>query len=165
MQSNEADTPVFSALIKPHRSLNGEAYRILITCLCLATLVSSIPFMVMGAWPVAGYFGLDLIALLIAFRVNFRQAQAYEEVVLSYVELVLRQVSPRGETREWRLNPQWVRIERQDDEEFGLRHIAIVSGPTRIDVAGQLSPAERADFLQALEAGLLEVRRGPRYHS
>lgn len=165
MQSTNADRPVFSAMIKPHRSLSGEAYRILITCLCLATIVSSIPFMVMGAWPVAGYFGLDLLAILIAFRVNFRQAQAYEEVVLSYVELVLRQVSHRGEAREWRFNPQWVRIERQEDEEFGLRHIAIVSGPTRIDVGGQLSPAERADFLQALEAGLLEAKRGPRYQS
>jgi hypothetical protein len=32
-------------------------------------------FLLMGAWPVFGFFGLDVLAIYWAFRINFRRAE------------------------------------------------------------------------------------------
>ena len=164
MTTQTADDTVFSALIRPHRSMGAEGRRLVITLVAVAGVISSIPFMIIGAWPVAGYFGLDVLLLAIAFRVNQNRAHEWEEVLLTPVQLHFRRVSHRGETAEWHLNPAWVRIERgSEDEDFGLQDLAIVSGPTRIPVAKHLSPLERAQFARAFEAGLLKAKRGPRF--
>ncbi|MGL4495493.1 MAG: DUF2244 domain-containing protein [Beijerinckiaceae bacterium] len=159
-----ADQTLFSAHIRPHRSLGADARRLVITLVAVAGIISSIPFMIVGAWPVAGYFGLDVLLLWIAFRVNQNRAAELEEVLVTPVQLYMRRIGHRGDTAEWRFNPAWVRIERgREDEEFGLHDLSIVSGPTRVAVARHLSPLERADFARAFEAGLAQARRGPRF--
>ncbi len=57
-RSDAARRPVFDATITPHRSLGQQGFRIVMTLVCLASVVSSIPFVVLGAWPVAGFFGI-----------------------------------------------------------------------------------------------------------
>ena len=56
--SEAAEKPVFDATITPHRSLGQDGFRIVMTLVCLISVAASIPFMVLGAWPVAGFFGL-----------------------------------------------------------------------------------------------------------
>lgn len=151
--------PVFSAVITPHRSLGKNAFRLVMTLVCLATVVSSLPFIVLGAWPVAGFFGLDLLALYIAFRVNFRQAKAVEEVVVTRIEVLLRKVTHRGIATEWRFNPAWTKLERIDDEDFGMLGLSLVSRGQSVSIAQALSPAERESFATALTNALAEARR------
>jgi uncharacterized membrane protein len=161
--ASPADDTVFAATIQPHRSLGDGRRRMVIVLVAVAAALSSVPFWLVGAWPVIGYFGLDVLLLWLAFRINTRRARAFEEVVLTHVELCLRKVTHRGETREWRFSPAWVRVERREDEEFGLLGLSVVSGRTRVPLAAALSPAERADFARALDAGLMQARRGPRF--
>ena len=87
---------VFDATITPHRSLSADGFRIVMTLVCLASVAASIPFIVLGAWPVAGFFGLDALALFIAFKVNFRAARAFERIVVTPLEVLLRKVSHHG---------------------------------------------------------------------
>lgn len=164
MTSPGADETVFKAQIRPHRSMGVAARRLVITLVALAGVISSIPFMVIGAWPVAGYFGLDVLLLWIAFRVNQNRGNELEEVTLTPVLLYLRRICHRGRISEWRFNPLWTRIERgRQDEDYGLHRLDVVSGPSRVAVARQLSPRERADFATAFEAGLAKAKSGPRY--
>ena len=44
-------------------------------------------FLLIGAWPVFGFLGLDVLLIYIAFRANFRAARAYEEVTVTATEL------------------------------------------------------------------------------
>jgi uncharacterized membrane protein len=152
--------PLFAAVIQPHRSLEARQFRILMALCCLATAAACIPFLVLGFWPVAGFFGLDLVGLYIALRVSFRSGRSFEEVVLTPIELLFRQVSHRGERREWRFNPLWTRIDREDDDEFGLQRLALVSRGEQVVIAGALSPAERESFAAALGQALARVKRG-----
>ena len=64
---------------------------------CLGTAAASIPFVVLGAWPVAGFFGLDLLALYAAFLISFRSGRSFEELELTPLELLFRKVTWRGE--------------------------------------------------------------------
>jgi uncharacterized membrane protein len=156
---SDAERPVFAAVITPHRSLGPQGFRLVMTLICLATVVSSVPFIVLGAWPVAGFFGLDLIALYIAFRVNFAEARAMEEVAVSRIEVLVRQVSARGEAREWRFNPAWTRMEIDRHEEFGVMGLALVSRGQSVVIGRHLSPPERESFAEAFRSALAEARR------
>jgi len=154
------ERPVFAAVIHPHRSLGPGGFRIVMTLCCLAAAAASIPFVVLGVWPVAGFFGLDLLALFIAFRLNFRDARAFEEVVLTRIELMFRRVSHRGQRREWRFNPLWTKLHQEHDDEFGLQTLALVSGRRRVVIASELSPPERESFADAFGKALADVKQG-----
>ena len=156
-----AERPVFDATITPHRSLDQNGFRIVMTLVCLASVGASIPFVVFGAWPVAGFFGLDAVALFIAFHVNFRHARAFERIVVTPLEVLLRKVSHHGREAVWRFNPAWTKLERQDDEDYGLLRLSLVSRGQSVAVAAALSPAEREGFADALGSALAKARRGP----
>lgn len=158
--TDRAERPVFAATIQPHRSLGPGGFRVVMTLCCLAAVVASAPFVALGFWPVAGFFGLDILALYIAFRVNFRQGRSFEEVVLTPIELLFRRVTHRGERREWRFNPLWTKLHREHDDEFGLQRLALVSRGERVVIAGELSPGERESLAEALSKALAEVKRG-----
>jgi uncharacterized membrane protein len=154
------EQPVFAAVIRPHRSLGRDGFRVVMTLCCLATVGASLPFMVLGFWPVGGFFSLDLIALYVAFRVNYRRGQSFEEVVLTPLELLFRRVTHKGEKREWRFNPLWTKLDRESDEDFGLQKLALVSRGERLVIAGDLSPPERESLADALGKALADVKRG-----
>lgn len=155
-----AERPVFDATITPHRSLGQKGFRVVMTLVCLSSVVSSIPFIVLGAWPVAGFFGLDAVALFIAFHVNFRHARAFERIVVTPLEVLLRKVSHHGREAVWRFNPAWTKLERQTDEDYGLLHLTLVSRGQSVPVAAALSPGEREGFAEALGTALASARRG-----
>jgi uncharacterized membrane protein len=154
------EQPVFAAVIRPHRSLGRDGFRIVMTLCCLASVVASIPFLVLGFWPVAGLFGLDFLALYIAFRVNFRSGESFEELTLTPIQLLVRKVTPRGRASEWRFNPLWTRLDREDDDEYGLQTLSLSSRGQHVVIARDLSPPERETLAEALGRALSDVRRG-----
>jgi len=154
------EQPVFAAVIRPHRSLGPSGFRTVMTLCCLATIVSSIPFVALGFWPIAGFFGLDFLALYIAFRVNFRHGESFEQLELTPLEFLVRRVSHRGETREWRFNPLWTRLRREEDDEFGLQLLEVASRGQSVVIARDLSPPERETLADELGRALSDVKRG-----
>jgi uncharacterized membrane protein len=114
----------------------------------------------MGAWPVFGFFGLDVLLLYWAFRLNYRHARAYEEVKVTPSALTLRQVSHRGRAREWVLNPLWVRLNKVVHEEYGIERLSLVSRGKELAIANFLGPEEKASFAKALGHALAEAKRG-----
>jgi uncharacterized membrane protein len=156
-----ADVKIFSAVITPHRSLGPTGFLIFMLCLGALSFISGVAFVLMGAWPVCGFFGLDVLLVYVAFRASYRSARAYEEVTVTASELTLRKVSPRGGVREFTLNPLWVRLDRIVHEEFGIERLFLVSQGRRLPIAGCLGPDEKASFARALAGALGEARRGP----
>ena len=152
---------IFSALITPHRSLGRAGFVALMVAIGAINFSAGLLFLVVGAWPVVGFLGLDVLLIYWAFKASYRSAAAYEQVMVTASELKVRKVNPRGQAREWTLNPLWVRLDRQGDPEFGLEKLFIVCRGRRLAIAGFLSPAEKESFADALAAALGEARRGP----
>ncbi len=161
--TNSGNAQIFAARIRPHRSLSQQNFRLLLIVFCGAAFFTTLPFLILGAWPVVGFMGLDVLLFWWAFRVNFRDARAYEDVSVTPLELTLAKVSPRGERAEWRWNPIWVRLVREEDEDYGLTRVALVSRNSEVEVAGFLGPAARAEFAADLSQALSEAKRGPRF--
>ena len=70
---------LFSALLTPHRSLNRTGFLVLMGFVSVISFAAGLAFLLMGAWPVLGFFGLDVLAIYWAFRVNFRSARACDD--------------------------------------------------------------------------------------
>jgi uncharacterized membrane protein len=156
-----SDPPLFSAILTPHRSLNSAGFLAVMLTLGGASFASGIVFVLLGAWPVAGFLGLDVALVYWAFRANFRAATAYEEVTVTASELRFRKVSHRGKIIEWSLNPLWVRLDREVDDEYGMLRLYVVSRGRRFSIGGFLPPVEKESFAKALGEALGEARRGP----
>lgn len=153
------ETPVFAARLHPNRSLGQRAMIAVLAGTALAGVLVSIPFYLLGAWPVLGFFGLDVLALYVAFRVCNARARDYEELLLTQVELLFRRVSHKGWSREWRFNPFWVRVLREEHEEFGTQRLALVEGRRSVIVGRFLGAEEKAEVAGALQEALGQARR------
>ena len=152
---------IFAATITPHRSLGSTGFLILMLCIGALSFGCGMLFLLLGAWPVFGFLGLDVLLIYVAFRANFRAARAYEEVTITASELTVRKVSHHGVVREWTLNPLWVQLDRIVHEEFGIERLFLVSRGRRLAIASFLGPDEKASFARALSAALGEAKRGP----
>jgi uncharacterized membrane protein len=156
-----AEPTIFSAIITPHRSLGTTGFIILMLAIGGISFVAGMAFLILGAWPVLGFFGLEVVLIYWAFRANYRAARAYEVVTVTATELTVRKVSHHGKVREWTLNPVWVRLDRIAHAEFGIERLFLVSHGRRLAIAGFLGPHEKESFAHALSAALGEAKRGP----
>jgi uncharacterized membrane protein len=152
---------IFSAIITPHRSLSSTGFLVVMLLVGGISFVGGVVFLIVGAWPVVGFLGLDVLLVYWAFRVNYRAAAAYEEVTVTPSELLVRKVSHRGEVAEWTLNPVWAQLDRETHEEFGIERLFLVSHGKRLPIAGFLGPKEKESFASALAIALGEAKRGP----
>jgi len=159
------DQPMlFSARLTPHRSLGRTGFVVLMSFLSIVSFAAGVAFWLMGAWPVLGFFGLDVLAIYWAFRVNFRRAEASEEIVVTASELRVRRVSHRGHIVEWVFNPLWVQLDRKTHAEFGIERLYLVSRGRRVSIGNFLGADEKASFAKALMVALQAAKRGPTYN-
>src|ERR1700684_3396841 len=114
---------LFSARLTPHRSLNRTGFLVVMAFVSVVSFAAGVAFLLMGAWPVVGFFGLDVLAIYWAFRVSFRRAKASEEVRLTPSELHVRRISHRGHVVEFTFNPLWVRLHRHPHAEICIGRV------------------------------------------
>ena len=159
-----AEPTLFAARITPHRSLSRIGFSALMGFLTVVGFAAGVTFWLMGAWPVFGFFGLDVLAVWWAFRVNFYRAQAIEEITITASELRVRRVSHRGHEVEWVFNPLWVQLDQKTHAEFGIEKLYLVSRSRKISVGSFLGADEKASFAKALTAALHAAKRGPTFN-
>ena len=160
----DAQPELFSALLTPHRSLNRTGFLVVMAFVSAVSFAAGVAFLLMGAWPVLGFFALDVLAIYWAFRIYFRHAKASEEILMTPSELRVRRVSHRGHVVEFVFNPLWVRLDRQTHAEFGIEKLYLVSKGRRVSVASFLGADEKASFANTLATALQAARRGPTYN-
>src|SRR5215475_10488585 len=152
------DPVLFSALLTPHRSLNRTGFILVMAFLSVISFAAGIAFLIMGAWPVVGFFGLDVLAIYWAFRINYRRAKASEKNSVTPTDWRVRRISHRGHVAEWVLNPLWVQVDQVAHEEFGIERLYLVSRGRRVSIGSFLGPDEKASFSNALKVGLAAAR-------
>ncbi len=155
------EPPIFAATLRPHRSLSARGFMLVMLALVACSFTAGLAFWSMGAWPVVGFFGLDILLVQLAFRLNYRQARAFEEIRVFRDRMTVTSTSARGRTTESDFNPYWARIEVERHPEAGVTRVTIASHGRRLDIAGFLGPWERESFAQALSSALARTRAMP----
>jgi uncharacterized membrane protein len=146
------------AVITPHRSLSERGFIILIAVVTIANCCSAAVFVHMGAVFVPFFLGIDVMAVLVAFTVSYRQARRVERVTITAREVRVTHETPSWSRVVWESPTAFTRVnvEREDEQTFGLR--LALSG-REVAVAQALSPRERGEFAKALEQAIWEARR------
>ncbi|MCB1472846.1 MAG: DUF2244 domain-containing protein [Rhodobiaceae bacterium] len=150
--------PIFKAVITPHRSLSARGFFAVMATVAAVSFVSGMVFLSIGAWPVFGFFGLDVALVWFAFRANYRSARVRETVWLSHDTLRIERMDVRGRRRRAEFNPYWARLEVERDDEFGMLSLTVVSRGIRERVGDWLSPPEREQFAGAFSKALHDAR-------
>lgn len=153
-----ADAPIFSALLVPYRSLGKRGFTILMAFLGVVSIGTSLGFLIEGAWPVVGFFGLDVALVWLAFKASYRSAKAREEVRVSRTDLLVRKVSPRGVVQEAHFNPFWARFQVARHDEIGITRMAVSGQGHSTEIGGFLNPDDRESFATAFGRALQKAR-------
>jgi uncharacterized membrane protein len=148
--------PLFEAELKPHRSLPPRGFLILMCVFGGINFAAGTAFWLLGAWPVFGFFGLDVLLLWLAFRYSYRQARAREFIRLDEYSLTIRRRDARGREQISRLQPYWLRVECRDDDESAALRLCSHGRSTALGVF--LSPGERRNLAEALREALARLR-------
>lgn len=147
----------FEAVLYPNPALSSRAYAMFMALAVLVTAALVTLFVSMGAWPVGGFFGLDLLLLYLAFRAARRNARRFEWVRVDQQAVTVRRVGPDGRATEWRFDPCWVRVHL--DEPPGPHSLVVLaSHGRRLALGSFLTPEERREFAQALGQVLQRLR-------
>jgi uncharacterized membrane protein len=151
----------FRAILHPHRSLGPTGFLILMLAIGGASFVTGMVFLLMGAWPVFGFFGLDVALVYIAFRLNYRAGRLYETVELTPEALTVTRVHPSGKRESFDFNPYWVRVLLAQSA-HGRTELRLALHGREFVFGHFLTEDERRDFSNAL-TGALIAARNPRY--
>jgi uncharacterized membrane protein len=142
------------AVLRPHRSLSLAAFRLMLFAVIAVNLAVAAVFVAQGAFPVAGFLGLDVLALWLAFRINYRAARREEHVRVAPSHVHVASVDADGAAKHWVLNPVWARVGRDG------RGVLIRAGARQMRLGAFLSPKECEDFAAALDTALWRAKRG-----
>ena len=149
------DAPLFlDAVLRPHRSLSLAAFKLMLVVVIAVNVAVAAVFWSQHAYPVAGFLGLDVLALWLAFRINYRAARAEERVRVAQTQMHLERRDPAGRARHFVLNPIWAQVSQ---DSLG---VAVRSGGASMRIGAFLSPAQRADFARTLREALFRAKRG-----
>lgn len=145
------------AVLTPTRSLPRAGLYVLLGVLAVFNILVALLFLTMGAWPAPIFLGLDFLAVLLAFHLSYRQARRRERVQVSADEVrVVHEVGAQKRTV-WRSPTAFTRVEVEAKGQPEVR-VTLALSRRRLVVAGQVSPQERAQFADALQAAIRSAR-------
>ncbi|HEY1261436.1 MAG TPA: DUF2244 domain-containing protein [Stellaceae bacterium] len=143
----------FERVLSPHRSLPARGFHLLMLGLGLVSFAYGIGFVAIGAWPVFGFFGLDVALVYLAFRINYRSARRSETLRLAGDDFTVERVGVYGHRRLWRFQPFWLRVVLE--ERAGDRNrLYLASHGQSLTIADFLVPAARRELAATIRDAL-----------
>ncbi len=149
-----SDDPVlFDAVLTPNRSLGPRGFVILMAAVCTVSFAAGFAFFLAGAWPVMGFFGLDVAIIYLAFRINYRRASVHENLCLTREALTIERVNHWGEAKTWHFAPAWLQVRMVEPARPG-RGLVLRSHGQDLEIGRFLTLEERRDLAGALRQAL-----------
>ncbi len=155
--SDTVDTLVFQAEITPHRSLSPRGMSLVIGFLCLTSLGITLLFWWLGAWPVAGFNGGEMLIAVVLLRANARAKREREVLLLSERGFRILRFDQNGQRTESTMPSDWLNVTLR--ERPGRVPGLFLSAHGQMEeVARALGEAEKRDLAQAISGALYRWR-------
>tara|TARA_B100000676_G_scaffold50873_1_gene50040 strand:- start:20308 stop:20832 length:525 start_codon:yes stop_codon:yes gene_type:complete len=150
----------FDAVLQPHTSLGPQGFLLLMAVIGVISFTAGVAFIMVGAWPVFGFLGLDVVLVYVAFKFNYRDARRYETVKLTDRKLLIERVGPTGRRQKWSFQTYWLKVDLENpptpESALMLRSHGKV-----LEIGSFLTPQEKYDLATALRDELEKLRRNP----
>jgi uncharacterized membrane protein len=160
-QAEPAEPGPFRVVLTPYRSLGPTGFIVLMTALGVISFVTGIAFLMMGAWPVLGFFGLDVALVYVAFKLNYRSGRLYETLELTPAKLTWTRVHPSGKREQFDCNPYWARVSLREWPD-GRTDLRLIAQGKELIFGRFLNDDERRELAAALKGALMDARGGAR---
>lgn len=133
---------------------------LLMVAISAVSFVAGIVFFAMGAWPITGFFGLDVGIIYLAFRLNYRAGRAHEVVEITHDALTITHTKPSGAASSFTCNPYWARVNVRTWPD-GRTDLRVLSHGKAHTFGLFLTDDEKRDFAEAM-ADALQTNRTAR---
>jgi len=152
-----AAAPFFERVLLPHRSLPSRNFHLLMGLLGAISFAAGVGFVSIGAWPVIGFFGIDVALVYFAFRLNYRSARQSETLRLAEDAFTVERISVRGERRRWQFQPFWLRVIFEERPDTSNR-LMIASHGRALVIGDFVPPAIRRELAVTIREALARWR-------
>jgi uncharacterized membrane protein len=150
-------TPLLDLTLRPHRSLSPAGFAWLMGLLCAVSFVAGLVFLLVGAWPVVGFLGLDVLLVWIAFRASYARGRQRERVTLFEDRLEIERVDPQGRTTTESWQPYWLQVDLA-----GRPEAVRLTSHGKSTWLGRFLPVdERAPLARTIADALAKLRYSP----
>jgi uncharacterized membrane protein len=155
-----SETQPLDIVLRPHRSLSPTGFWIIMSILAAWSFAGGIVFLLVGAWPVIGFVGIDVALVWWAFKASYGDQRAHERLRLVDGTLIVDRVDKRGAVESTSFPAYWLRVGLEAPA--GRQKQVVLTSHGRRQVIGAfLSPDERADLVRYLEECLTRARATP----
>jgi len=158
MSTKTQAKPLFAATLTPHRSLTPNGKRIVIGLVAALALVPGIIFYLVGAWPVVGFMGLDVLAIWAALTLSMRSGKLHEVITLWPTALELKRVDAKGAEDTLSFVPQNVRFLVDRDYNERVTGLWLKEQDRKIPLGAFLSIDEKLSLSKVFGTALRKAR-------
>jgi uncharacterized membrane protein len=160
--SGVPETILFEAVSSPPAALSARGMRWLCGLGAGVAAVPALLFTLLGAWPVLGFLGVEVVLVLGLVAAHRRWSRAaVERVLLTEGRLTVRRADGRGGQEAAELEPYWTRLDLE--ERAGAVPVLTVRARGRRVEIGRFLAAEEKRALAAALDGALREYRTPRF--
>lgn len=145
-------------VLHPHRSLTPRGFLFFMVGIGAVSFAAGLVFIMIGAWPVTGFFGLDVALIYWAFKSNFRSGRKLETIDITPDLLTLTKVDPYGRSTSFEFNPYWLRVNLTQDAADGRNSLRFSLQGRNVRFGEFLTDEEREQLAPALTVALQEMR-------
>ena len=150
--------PLFAAKLTPHRSMGRRGFRAVIVLVAVLATIPGIIFFSMGAWPIVGFMGLDVVLIAWAMWASLKDGKRYEQVTLWRDQLELKQVDGGGKETLVRFNPSFVKLVVDRDYNERTTGLHLRTRDRDVVVGAFLNQDEKSSFAKAFGTALKRAR-------
>ena len=141
--------------IYPNQSLTPKGLLLLMLLITIPASCIGVTFFILGAWPVLGFMGLEVLLIYIAFKVLFYKNKFYEHIILDKEKLSIFFKKQNNTITKIELEPTWLQVQIENIYE-SEDILTISSHGKKIILANFLIPEERAKLAKNIRYGLRE---------
>lgn len=145
--------PDHDFVLLPHRSLGPKGFLVVMGLIGGVSFVAGLAFALVGAWPVFGFLGLDVLLVWFAFRASYRAGRVRERITIYQGDLTIRRRDTRGREQVWAFPSYWARSDVEVDERDGPK-LFVGSHDRRVRVGAFLTEEELYAFRNTLDDAL-----------
>ena len=109
--------------------------------------------MLKGAWPVFGFFGLDVLLVYIFFKINFKSGKKKEVITLTKNKLIIKIYNSEKTFKTFKLDSNWLKINLIKLKNH-TNKLQISSKNKSIIIGSFLRYQEKIDVIYSLEKAL-----------
>jgi uncharacterized membrane protein len=146
------------AVLEPPRSLTTRGLNRVMLILGAFSAVFSLGFLLVGAWPVVGFLGAEILVLWLVFQWSFRAQTARTYVRVTADEVDVRKVDGWGRERRASIASHFARVEF-DRTATGPNALRLATSRTAYPLGEFLTPRERETFARRLMQAISDARR------